>query len=240
MSQSLLRLYDAVTVPNLPASTQNVAAYVDGSFANLAAIKARFPKARILTITVTGRTLADCCDCETGDLSVAGAVQWVAERVKANQQLIVVYADLDTWKNQGLEAQLARYGSRIKRWLADYDNVAAIPAGFDGKQYSTGAYDTSEILNTFFDPPAPPPNPLLDYRILTSLERKTVLSYDGARKHPAQYRTWILALRAALRVLAGLVYTAAHTSRPPSWSIRNRGERYQMLIKRANGQQIAK
>ena len=154
----LLTMFDAVTVGNLPATARYVALYVDGQYANLPAGKARCPHAEVLTITVTGGA-ADCCDCEAGDLTPAQAEAWVAERLAAGQYRPCVYANAATW-SAGLEAALAKYGSRIRRWTAAYPGAGAtVPAGFDAHQYAGGVtapYDTSVCLADFFDGPPPP------------------------------------------------------------------------------------
>lgn len=159
---TLLTMYDAVTAANLPADAKYVCFYTDGQFANGTAVKQRCPHATYLSITVRGG-VADCCDCEQGDLTVAEAETWVARRLAAGQYRPCVYANLDRWERGGLKAGLAKYGARIRRWVADYDNVAVVPSGFDAKQYrSTSLLDTSVCLPGFFAPkpaPVPPPPP---------------------------------------------------------------------------------
>ena len=44
-------IYDSITIADLPSDTTALLAYVDGSYANLAAAKARFPNAVILTVS---------------------------------------------------------------------------------------------------------------------------------------------------------------------------------------------
>lgn len=164
----MLTLYDAVNAANIPANAGYVAYYTDGRFANGTAIKARFPHAIYLSITVFGG-IADCCDCEQGDLTVAHAEAWVAQRLAAGAYRPCVYSNLDRWQNQGLEAGLAKYGNRIRRWVAHFDDIGQIPSGFDAKQYSTNpAVDVSVCLPNFFDPrplpkPPAPPSPDTPY-----------------------------------------------------------------------------
>ena len=151
---------DAVTAANLnPAQTHGVY-YVDGLFANGAAVRARCPNAVLKGITVHGRTGAEAafCDCEKGDLTVAQTEAWVAEQIKLNVPLVGVYADVSTWES-GLLAALAKYGKRIKRWVAHWDGVAQVPAGFDCKQFSSSqTIDNNVALNDFFVPFTPKPD----------------------------------------------------------------------------------
>lgn len=148
-------MYDAVTATNIPSNAEYVACYIDGNFANEAAIRAHCPDAKgVLTITVWGHP-ADCCDCEAGDLTITQAIQWVGERLAAGAHRPCVYADADYWNNQGLGNALAHYGDRIRRWVAQYDGVAEIPSGFDAKQYRSTDVDTSVIADDFFGQPQP-------------------------------------------------------------------------------------
>lgn len=154
----MLEMIDAVTTANFPLSTKVAGCYVDGRYANVNGVRARLPKAHLLTISTQGAT-ADCVDCETGDLTVPQAIAWVDRRVAAGAGLIVVYANLSTWEG-GLMSGLAHYGNRIKRWLAHPDNVASIPAGFNAKQYIwRGDIDISVISKTFLTPWSPPKPP---------------------------------------------------------------------------------
>jgi hypothetical protein len=156
-----ITMYDAIDVNAIPNDAACVAGYTDGNWPNITAMRARFPHANLLTITVTGG-VADCCDCEVGDLTVAQADEWVKARLAAGQYRPCVYANSDRWLNQDLLAGLAAYGGRIRRWVAAYPGSGAnVPDGFDAHQWaSTQTLDTSVCLPGFFDPePAPKPAP---------------------------------------------------------------------------------
>lgn len=154
---STLTFEDAVTAGNLDPNQKQAVYYIDGVFANRTAVQHQCPKAVLHGITVRGLTGASvfACDCETGDLTPAQAEAWVAEQVKLDVPLVCVYANLSTWQNS-LTAALAKYGSRVKRWVAHFDGIAQVPAGFDCKQYQTGKVDKNIALGSFFTPPAPP------------------------------------------------------------------------------------
>lgn len=104
-------------------------------------------------------------------------------------------------------------------------------------------------------PPPPPPDPyhyLLyppgpfqsPYGQLN--ERLTAERYDGARKHPVRYRTYLVRLRAEEAFLAHRVYdVAAHlhgTPRHPGWGYDSLhlGFRYQLDLARSRGDRIAR
>jgi hypothetical protein len=144
-----LTMYDSVNANSIPAGALYAAYYVDGAYANYQAIRNRCPHAHLFSITVRGGA-ADCCDSETGDLSVAQTETWIADRLAGGHYRPCAYANLDRWTNGGLLAGLSKYGSRIRRWVAAYNDRADIPPGYDGHQFSTGNVDTSVLLDNFF------------------------------------------------------------------------------------------
>lgn len=161
---------DSVTAGNLPDQEYGVY-YVDGLYANESEVRARLPKAKLYGITVLGRTGKDvfAVDCEKGNLTVDQTVNWVNEQIRLGVDLIAVYADLSTWEAGGLKAKLAAHGDRIKRWVADYNGVKEVPAGFDAKQYAGGVtekVDSDVALDTFFTPykaPVPKPSGVVNF-----------------------------------------------------------------------------
>lgn len=175
----MLTLYDAVTAENIPADAEYAAYYTDGRFANETAIRARCPHATLLSITVTPTVGADCCDCETGDLTAAQAEAWVRESLAAGHYRPVVYADASNWSS-GLAAALEKYGSQIRRWVADYNDEPSIPSGYDAHQYSTGNVDTSVCADDFFAA-KPKPEPKGHVRAIVTFDIATqkVLAVHG-------------------------------------------------------------
>ena len=172
---TLLTMFDSVTVDHIPADAKYIALYVDGQYENLAAGKARCPHAAVLTITVNGGD-ADCCDCETGDLTVSQAEVWVGGQLAKGRFRPCVYANASTWAGE-LGAALVKYGPRIRRWVAAYPGTGAnVPEGFDAHQYSGGgALDTSVCLVDFFAvKPVPPAKPHGVARVELELDVKNL------------------------------------------------------------------
>lgn len=160
---------DAVTAKNLNPNQTHAVFYADGRYANHWAVAQACPHAKLYGITVTGLTGPGvfACDCEPGDLTPAQAEAWAAEQIRLGVKLVCVYASLDTWLSQGLKVALAKYGSRIKRWVADFNNVAQIQPWADAEQYADpGPVDLNVALATFFGdaPPAPAPEPPAPYK----------------------------------------------------------------------------
>ena len=128
-------MYDAVTVGNIPQSATMVAGYVDGNYKTVPALRRRFPKAKIVTITVLGGDLtANVVDIETGDCTPASGVAWAKRRLAAGYHP-TLYMNASTWP--AVKAEVHRQGldGKVSYWVAQYDNHPVIPAGAVAKQY---------------------------------------------------------------------------------------------------------
>lgn len=125
---STILWFDDTNVALLPAGYTAYAAYINGLFDNLAAVKARFPKAEILSIDVNGsNTTANCLDIENGDATNAIARTWVHAKIAAKAKLIVVYTSVSNVN--ALVAELTAAGiprGAYKIWTAHYGAGAHI------------------------------------------------------------------------------------------------------------------
>lgn len=123
MAQNEIALYDAVTLSNIPSSAQAVAGYVDGKWPTWDAVLQRWPKARHVSITVTGQHDADVCDCENGDLTIDDAIRWFMRKRDAGYWAPGIYGSLDTWLflYDRLE-QLGVQRSHVRVWTAHWTN----------------------------------------------------------------------------------------------------------------------
>lgn len=151
--------YDAVTVTALPATTAVTIGYVDGAVTagHYTKVRRRFPNARIISCTTTGRTKAMLCDCETGDATP----QVAADGVKAGLFRAVYYNLSEEPALTGLLAQ------DWDRFPADWTGTPHLRPGCVGTQYahpgggSPGNYDVSLVTDAWlarlFPPPPPPP-----------------------------------------------------------------------------------
>jgi hypothetical protein len=159
---------DAVTAGYLPSNELYGVYYCDGKYANLSAVRRRLPHATLYAITVFGRTGAGvfACDCEQGDLTPEQAVEWVDEQIKFNVPLICVYASADTWLGAAdLWGKLEAHGPRIKRWVADYNDVKSTTITYNGRTETFDAHqynsdprlDYDVAADGFFTPFKPRP-----------------------------------------------------------------------------------
>ena len=248
----MLIMYDAVTAANLPSDAKYAAYYASGGFENEAAVRAQCPHATLLGISPDGAQVGEACDCESGDLTPAQAEAWVAGAIARGVYRPCVYANLSTW-NSGLYAALEGRGSTIRRWVAHWDGVVSVPAGYDAKQYSSDPeIDVSALLDNFFDSkPKPKPKPVMHYNWYDATPRRVagnksevqvVKAYDKYRalqtatKHPDRVK--LAVLRGQCTVLAARVWTVAHAHGKATWGVDHRGFRWQGLTHRAQGKKL--
>jgi hypothetical protein len=170
-------MYDSVTPGSIPASATMVAGYADGKYANLTAMRARFPHARVVSIAVRYTTRAQVLDVETGDATPAQAVLWCTQTMAdtANGEL-TVYCNTSTWPQVRAAFKTAGV-SEPQYWIAHYDNIAALPAGAIAKQYqNTAGWDRSVVADHW---PGIDPDPE-DPVALTADEIKQIAAASAA------------------------------------------------------------
>ncbi|RKE23518.1 peptidoglycan-binding protein [Streptomyces sp. TLI_171] len=140
-------MYDAVTVSNIPSDAEMVAGYVDGQFANMTEMTARFPQAVRVPIAVFASTDAGVVlDVEPGDAEVGQAPGWVQRRRQAGVDP-TVYCDSGRWP-QVLSAFDNAGVPQPHYWIAQWDGDATIPAGAVAKQFrTTDAWDKSVVAD---------------------------------------------------------------------------------------------
>lgn len=204
------KAYDSVTVSALPAGGDLYLGYVDGRYANVDEIKARFPHRHIVRITVTGRTFdADMADVENGDLSPASGAAWAKGKLQRGQFPVLYFPESS---RAAVVAALKAAGvdpAKVGKFAAQYDGVARLNARGDiGKQYrspdGTGAgkvtdgnYDVSVVAD--FWPGIDPRRPQ-GLALVTQAALRLVTRRMNARTHPVTTvaRQSLTACRAAI------------------------------------------
>lgn len=116
-----LMMYDSVDVTLLPADAPAYAGYVNGSWPTFDKLKARFPKARLLSVAVQADRDAECLDVETGDATVGQAPNWHARQVHRGLRRPAIYTQASNLKL--LERTMAAFGitrGQYRIWSAHY------------------------------------------------------------------------------------------------------------------------
>lgn len=163
-------MYDSVNPSAIPSNATMVAAYADGLYANVSAMKARFPHATIATIAVSHNSRAHVLDVETGDATPAQAVQWLTQTMAdLDNGHLTVYCNMDLWPS--VRAVIRAAGIKEPNyWVARYDNDPTLPPGAVAKQYigDYQGYDRSVVADYWpgVDPAPTPPPPPIDRRKL--------------------------------------------------------------------------
>lgn len=144
-------MVDSTNLADDPAA-QLVAYYVDGIYATTeAAVRARFPNAIPVPISVIGSNAGVVGDVEPGCMTIAGAVIWVLMRRQAGQDPTLYVNETYGWQ-PCRQAFISGGIPEPHWWVADYDGVAVVPAGAIAKQYENptltgGHFDRSVVAD---------------------------------------------------------------------------------------------
>jgi hypothetical protein len=140
---------DSVTLANLPDGKDAYLAYVtDWPEVTPEKVRARFPHARIVTVTTDPRYIAEILDVEKGAATTAEIQAWYRMVKLHGIPIPGGYASLANMPGVIEELKIAAGGKRsgYKLIVADWDGSAVIPRGYNGKQYqNTPAYDLSVL-----------------------------------------------------------------------------------------------
>lgn len=142
-------MYDSIDVAAIPANATDLLGYTDGIHANIAALRARFPNARIHTISAIGQVFAEWIDVEDGcvwpNQEAASLFHvWGPQGCKG------YYSYLSNMQALKEAHQAANPGMGAEYFDADYTNVEHVDAGYVATQYADpGSYDISDTTPTF-------------------------------------------------------------------------------------------
>lgn len=117
------RMYDAVTIENMPLDAKAVAGYVGGRFQTFPRLAERFPHARRVSIAVASNQDADVLDIEPGDSRPELAPMW-AKRQLERGKVPKLYSSVSEMPE--VLRQLAINGisrSQVRLWTAHYTHV---------------------------------------------------------------------------------------------------------------------
>jgi hypothetical protein len=144
-------MHDSTNVSDIPAGATMVAGYIDGKFQTVPGLRKRFPKAKVVTITVLGTPGADVCDTEPGNISIPHAAQWAANEVKAGRKP-TLYCMASAWDDVKAAVKAQGIAGKVSYWIAQFDGKAVIPKGAVAKQFadpntSGGHFDVSVVAD---------------------------------------------------------------------------------------------
>jgi hypothetical protein len=163
---------DSTVVANLPGGYDAYLGYVDGDFVTAPGLRAKFPAAELVLLTVTGQTV-DCAgaDVENGDLTAAMGASWARNFIEgASGVRPVLYASLDTMADLLLELgalNVARVSVRLLSahygrgpHICGPDSCGEMDIEMDGTQWTNAFsrpdgqadFDMSMLADDFFGP----------------------------------------------------------------------------------------
>lgn len=199
-------MYDAVNPANLPPGGDLYAGYADGRYANVDAIWARFPWAKVVTITVFGHVPADVIDVEAGDATPAQAVEWV-KWMRSIGRTPTVYCPRSIWL-ACIRAFRVTGTPQPNWWIAQYDNDPTIPDGAIAKQHggdTAGGFDVSSVADYW-------PGIDQEEQMLDQSDKDFISAHFGAAVPPVPYEegslAWIIRNRNAIDAINDKVLAA--------------------------------
>lgn len=139
---------DSVNAAALPADLPLYAGYVNGTYVNCHTIRARFPHATVVPITVNPHEdVGTVYDCEPGNGTPTDVPGWVTMRRKAGVTP-TVYTTL-AWHTTAMDACLGAGVNQPYWWLADPTHRLDRPSGRIVALQRTypGPYDLSAVAN---------------------------------------------------------------------------------------------
>ena len=165
-----ITMYDSIQTQLIPADAQAAAGYVGGMWPNYSAIKARLPKANVLSVAINSSEDADCLDIENGDAVPADAAAWVGRQHARGIARPCLYASASAMPAVLADLSGPTIISRtsVRLWSAHYTNTAHIcgpsscgqmTVNADGTQWTDVAngldLDESLLMDNFFGGSAP-------------------------------------------------------------------------------------
>lgn len=134
------RMFDAITVQNIPQDAEAVAGYVGGNWPTFKTLLKLFPHARHVSIAINAAEVAQVLDIEAGDATIAEAAPWVKRMKARGHRRPGLYVSLS--QARALLDALAAAGIKradIKLWIAHYTDEAHICGPQCGYELNTTA-----------------------------------------------------------------------------------------------------
>ncbi|MGZ4202853.1 MAG: hypothetical protein ACXVRH_12420 [Thermoleophilaceae bacterium] len=238
-----VKMYDSVTVSDIPADAPAVAGYVNGKFATFPLLEQRFTRANRLSIAVTAAADAECLDVEAGDARPDQAAGWVKRQMARSVKRPILYASVS--QMTGVLRALTAGGIRrdqVRLWTAHYTHKPHICSPACGFGFNTNAdatqwtdhsegrhLDESLCSDTFFTAP---------HKVeFSRSERRTIDLIQTIRSRPstAARRGEIRALKVVLLGYRVKLRVAAAMS---GWDREDRRARYEAILAAYKGDRV--
>lgn len=163
-------MYDSVTGGDLPSDAKLVLYYVDGDYANFAAVRKQCPTAQLIPVTTSskGDLNAQVYDCERGDGNAITAALWALQKIKLSQRPTIYCSRIGSpgYGYPDVQRQITnlKLTGQVDYGIADYTGHPHLVPGSAFTQYanppsSGGDYDISITNGVWPDAPTPPPPP---------------------------------------------------------------------------------
>ena len=159
-------MFDSTVAGDLPLYADMVACYANGAYANYPAVKARFPRIPVVSISVNASALelAHVLDIENGDALPARFQPWAHAMAARGVRRPTAYCSRSVVP---LVLRLAPPGVVVDLWVADWTghphpltfpgaNVVAVQYAAVGHG-SPGHYDMSAVYDDSWHPSPPAP-----------------------------------------------------------------------------------
>lgn len=199
-------MYDDITLSLLPKGAAAYAGYVNGRWANFPALKAMFPKAHLLDISVFASGDATCLDVEAGDATIAEIYGWFKRQQARRVYRPVIYTSANNLAQLGATMTANGFPRESYRvWSAHYNGAhicGAATCGYnvggssvDGTQFTSTvlghSLDESLIVDSFFAPAPPPPPP--PHGVRTADGTKSLAQALTGTGTSVQQSVWLMA-----------------------------------------------
>jgi hypothetical protein len=238
-----VKMYDSVTVGEIPTDAPAVAGYVNGKFITFPTLQHNFPRAQRLGIAVTSAADAECLDIEDGDARPDQAPAWVKRQIARGVKRPTVYAQVSSM--QSVLNALAGAGitrDQVRVWTAHYTHQPhrCSPAcGFGFSTVADATQWTDKSLGRNLDESLCDDSFFGEAKIeFTHNERRTIDLIQKLRSRPSTpaRRAAIRALKATLLAYRAKLRAAAKLD--GGWDKADRRRRYQAILAVYKGRRV--
>lgn len=155
---------DSTVATDIPiAGTQLAAGYINGSFQNIEAMRARFAHIPVVSIDVFGSdNLADVLDVENFDATPAESYVWLKAKIARGDPFPTVYCNRSTQPLVEVATKELIHGRDYWFWIATLDGTVILPdmtgvVAVQDKGATTGNhYDESVVYDNAWHPSSVP------------------------------------------------------------------------------------